>query len=61
MVAAPTGSLTGQVSAPPVQAAQQRVAPTPVAAPTVQAGQWGIQIGALGGSRYEPYLGTSFQ
>ncbi len=41
---APTGSLTGQVSAPSVQVARQPIAP----APTAQAGEWGIQVGAFG-------------
>jgi hypothetical protein len=44
----PTGSLTGQVSAPSIQVTQQPVAPAPVSAPTIQVGQWGIQVGAFG-------------
>jgi hypothetical protein len=55
---APTGVLTGQVSAAPDLVAQQPAAPAPIAVapiavapiavPSVVAGEWSIQVGAFG-------------
>jgi hypothetical protein len=45
---APTGMLTGQVSAALELVAQQPAAPMPIAAPSVAAGEWSIQVGAFG-------------